>query len=599
MKIFFRAFLVFILILFSTASVHAATFYVATDGNDANPGTLAQPLLTFQAGLNKLSVAGDILYIRAGTYNVGRTFWNDKTGTAAQNFVISGYENERPILDGSALVPASVTSAVDRLWYGFINFRNISYVLIKNLEIKNSETRVIYVADSHHVTFQNIWIHDTALSAIEAQSSNDIIIENSRLWMNNKVNDYRSSWYRDQNWMGSIAVRGPYPSKNPNDAGYVDSDYPYSTNITIRNNQIFQSYGEGINIHGRTSNTVIEDNTIYDCWSACIYFLNSKDVLIQRNLVYHTNDPRFQRARNGAIGDPNVGIGTMKEGAPTVYGELRNITIINNLVKGFKNNFCFWENSVYGTPGFMQDTLIAHNTFLDAHSNLGTPTSIAIANGPHVNTRFENNIIAQSNSTTGFGSTDSRVAFSNNVWSSQPANANQRGVDDIYADPLLARTGTLAAGQLTSSYFRITSGSPAIGKAKTSNPVIMEDFFRAIRTTPDIGAHEFGSSTPNSPSPTIQSAPSPTSVIPGVPTIVPSGSPTTTPTPTTLPTTSPTITSYKTGDLNHDGKVENQDVGLLISVYLRPVSTLPDADLNHDGKINAIDYAMLVELVGT
>ncbi len=91
------------------------------------------------------------------------------------------------------------------------------------------------------------------------------------------------------------------------------------------------------------------------------------------------------------------------------------------------------------------------------------------------------------------------------------------------------------------------------------------------------------------------------------PTIAPTAVPPTPtpiqPTPTSIPgvpTTVPTvITSYKTGDLNHDGKVDNQDVGLLISVYLRPVSTLPDADLNHDGKINAIDYAMITQLIGT
>jgi len=479
---------------------------VATNGDDSNQGTLSQPFKTIKHGLTKLVSAGDALYIRAGTYSIGNTSWNNKNGTAEKNIVISGYENERPKLDPSGQIPGT---GVSLLWYGFLNFSNISHVTIKNLEILNSPTRSIYLSNSHHVTFQDIWIHDTALSAIETQSCNDIIIENNKLWMNNTVNNYKSPGYRDQNWMGTITIRGPKPSKTPDQAGYVDSDYPYSENIIIRNNELYQSYGEGINIHGRSNNVVIEDNTIYDCWSACVYFLNSKNVLIQRNLVYHTNDPRFQRARNGVLGDPNVGIGTMKEGGPTVYGELKNITIINNLVKGFKNNFCFWANTVYGTIGYMDNTLIANNTFLDAHSNLGTPTSIAIATAPHVNTRFENNIISQGSSTTGFGSSDSKIVFSNNLWSSKPEKSSLQRPGDIYADPKIARTGSIAAGQLTPSYFKILNGtSPAINKAKPL-PQVVTDYFKNNRSIPDIGAHEFGGSN-TSPSTTPTATPIPT-----------------------------------------------------------------------------------------
>jgi hypothetical protein len=43
------------------------TYYVATNGNDNNPGTLSQPWATWQKGFNSIS-QGDTLYIRGGTY---------------------------------------------------------------------------------------------------------------------------------------------------------------------------------------------------------------------------------------------------------------------------------------------------------------------------------------------------------------------------------------------------------------------------------------------------------------------------------------------------------------------------------------------------
>src|SRR5215217_7462682 len=49
----------------------AATYYVATTGSDANPGSQSQPFRTIDKGVSMLH-AGDTLYIRGGTYNPGR-----------------------------------------------------------------------------------------------------------------------------------------------------------------------------------------------------------------------------------------------------------------------------------------------------------------------------------------------------------------------------------------------------------------------------------------------------------------------------------------------------------------------------------------------
>jgi len=51
-----------------TAALQGTTYYVAPDGDDSNPGTEAEPWQTIQKAADTL-LAGDTVYIRAGTYS--------------------------------------------------------------------------------------------------------------------------------------------------------------------------------------------------------------------------------------------------------------------------------------------------------------------------------------------------------------------------------------------------------------------------------------------------------------------------------------------------------------------------------------------------
>ena len=55
-----------------SASAIGNTYYVATNGNDANAGTISSPFATWEK-LATVLVAGDIAYIRGGTYTIGKT----------------------------------------------------------------------------------------------------------------------------------------------------------------------------------------------------------------------------------------------------------------------------------------------------------------------------------------------------------------------------------------------------------------------------------------------------------------------------------------------------------------------------------------------
>lgn len=68
----------------------STTFFVATNGNDANSGTsMSAPLRTIQAAVNKCTEAGSVIYIAPGTYSERL-----QIGTGAGSGVATGTENE-------------------------------------------------------------------------------------------------------------------------------------------------------------------------------------------------------------------------------------------------------------------------------------------------------------------------------------------------------------------------------------------------------------------------------------------------------------------------------------------------------------------------
>jgi hypothetical protein len=82
--------LVFLLITFSAKG---ATYYVATDGGNENPGTLLQPWATITYAMSESSPveAGDTIFVEAGNYGTEQVIFA-KSGTAINRIVIQGYK---------------------------------------------------------------------------------------------------------------------------------------------------------------------------------------------------------------------------------------------------------------------------------------------------------------------------------------------------------------------------------------------------------------------------------------------------------------------------------------------------------------------------
>jgi Putative flagellar system-associated repeat/Secretion system C-terminal sorting domain/Right handed beta helix region len=118
-----------ILIYFSlSVSLSGTTYYVSSSGKDSNPGTISQPFFTLNKAWTLVS-AGDIVYMRGGTYNYGTTgtTFSGKSGSSGNYINIWAYPNEKPVIDYSGHTFTS--------WTRGINVANASYIYVKGIRI--------------------------------------------------------------------------------------------------------------------------------------------------------------------------------------------------------------------------------------------------------------------------------------------------------------------------------------------------------------------------------------------------------------------------------------------------------------------------------
>ncbi|MGI5455583.1 sigma-70 family RNA polymerase sigma factor [Streptomyces sp. CA-249302] len=130
------------------SGVATADYYVAPDGNDDAPGTLARPFAT----LTRAAAAarpGQTVAVRGGTYRPTGTVALKTSGTAARRVTVSNYRDERPVFDGSRLPSGA--------W--FLTQRG-AYTTVRGLEIVHAPD-VAYACEScHDDAFTRLDVHD-------------------------------------------------------------------------------------------------------------------------------------------------------------------------------------------------------------------------------------------------------------------------------------------------------------------------------------------------------------------------------------------------------------------------------------------------------
>ena len=116
-----------------------AGYFVATTGNDANPGTQSQPWRTIGKAA-RVAAAGDTVYVRGGVY--AEQVIIAKSGTQDKPIRFLAYPGETPVIEGSGL---SIPN-----WSSLLELRG-NWIVVSGFEVRNSKYMGVELSGQHNV----------------------------------------------------------------------------------------------------------------------------------------------------------------------------------------------------------------------------------------------------------------------------------------------------------------------------------------------------------------------------------------------------------------------------------------------------------------
>jgi len=454
MRLVAVAFTVSSLLFGSTAA--AATYYVATTGNDAANGSIGSPFRTIKAA-SRVAKPGDVVTVRGGTYTEATSI--SSKGTAAAPIVFRPMAGETVILDGSSITgstPIVSLNSTEYVDFAGFEIRNSSYIGLLVWHAKNTRVLDNHI---HHTTRNGIYAGADAMGALSA----DITVSGNSVHDTVLENQYHTM--TSGGWAGAVVV-----SK--------------TERATVTRNKIWNNDGEGL-IALRSNNVLVQDNEISDNFSAYLYLDNARFVTADRNLIYSTGNTRYYRD-----GRPGAGIAVANE-TKDIQNLSSDNVFTNNIVVGTRWGFYY---GAYETGGGLKNTKVLNNTFYGTTSSI-----IEIEADSHANSVVQNNIFHSTGSAdpqrSGSGA---GVSYSANLWYGGNAGA-AAGSGDVLANPLFSNPGGRTAAD-----YKLRAGSAAVAKALDLAGVVASDHFGAARVNPfDIGAHQLsGASAADTEAPT-------------------------------------------------------------------------------------------------
>jgi len=411
-------FLTVTLVMFFLLAVNAfaATRYVATNGNNKNPGTKSQPWRNLAYAAANIS-NGDTVIVRGGTYKDGFTLDVD-------NVTFQNYPNETPIIDGEYVRPAGDPDE----WGKGVTIRSNNVTLdgfvIKR--IKGSGLQIYgYKGKGKNATIKNCEVYECQRKClILYQGADNALIEDC---------DFHHGAHRK--------ITHPWEDISP-----ATVSVRFSSGAIFRRCKIRDSYYEGFNLDNESSDILVEYCEIYGNPKNQLYMVCSKNNVIRYNLIYGTDNGKGQGIWISV--EPSR-CDASYDGHHKIYG---------NLVANTKRNL--WLAGGVGRE--IRNCIIYNNTFVESsdlskgaiHVNQDTGSG-------HV---FKNNIIWQTNGTIA-NVPSKKITCDYNLWSKEPDNDIKGLHDPAYALPKLIKTSgwnNLKGGDLNGSEFALQQSSPAI-----------------------------------------------------------------------------------------------------------------------------------------
>jgi hypothetical protein len=345
----------------------AATYYVRNGGNDSADG---RSHATAWASLNKVNsysfAPGDDVLLHEGHRWVGQVTI-DWAGTSSDRAVfgayyldgstaVRGYRTARPIIDGENRLPSG----------SFVPLVAVraARVRVENLRVEDSLGRAISAWDVADIEVFGCSVHNAYNAGIHLLRSSGSRVEDN---------------FVTGAGIGDRLIGIPWGAA---------LESVESHGVVFRNNTLSENYGEGINTHTGSRNTLIERNYLFATYAVGIYADTASDTIIRRNIVVGGTNSRYWRS-SSAVG---AGIALNNElyhypvggGKLSTSEQARRVKVYDNLVAYTSSGIAFWgqlpESSFDGT-------VIYNNTLVDNNVQL------SMTNKPKPNSKFVNNIL--------------------------------------------------------------------------------------------------------------------------------------------------------------------------------------------------------------
>ncbi|MBL8264707.1 MAG: right-handed parallel beta-helix repeat-containing protein [Xanthomonadaceae bacterium] len=426
---------------------HAATHYIAVNGNDAAPGTIDAPVATFGRAC-QLARPGDTVRVRGGTYT--RAFSLSCSGTASAPIKFAPQPGETVVIDGSGTAPD--TTLV--YFYG-------KHLDFSGFEIANGTRSCVGVWGGHGIRIAGNDIHHCQLGGIWVGHDNygantSITIEGNRV--HETALRFRNTT-QTSGWPSAVSVG--------NTIGGV-----------VRGNRVWNNSGEGIGIgHGEYIDVL--DNVTHDNFSTNIYLDHIRESVVARNFAYTTHNPLFFR-----YGAPANGISVANEFSRHQSVHSERIRIVNNVVSQARYGI-YYGNFQMGTG--MDDVLIAHNTVYDTVAE-----AIRLENAPFRNVTVLQNLVDSVPGRPVLHIGASGVLLRRNGWSGVTPWPSLPIQGDVFASSgLRARFAALPPSAMSDARnYAVTPGSVLAASGQTS-PDVPTDFLGVKRDdAASLGAFE-------------------------------------------------------------------------------------------------------------